>query len=122
VYDSARAALETALRRLPDDYGYHAQLGRAYAGLGRADDAVREGQRAVELLPPERDAYFGMENVINLALIHATLGQAEPAVRQLRIVLAGQPFLTPAWLRVDPNWDPIRSDPAFQQLVAAGRP
>ncbi|HEU4698547.1 MAG TPA: tetratricopeptide repeat protein, partial [Gemmatimonadales bacterium] len=121
AYDSARAALEGLVGRMPDDYGYHAQLGLTYARLGRAAEAVHEGRRAVELLPPERDAYFGVNNVINLAQIHAALGQAGPAVRQLRLALAGQPFLTPAWLRVDPAWDPIRRDPAFQQLLATGR-
>ena len=62
-----------------------------------------------------------MENVINLALIHAALGQAGPAVRQLRVVLAGPPFLTPAYLRADPAWDPIRSDPEFRRIAGEGR-
>ncbi|MEP6743870.1 MAG: tetratricopeptide repeat protein, partial [Gemmatimonadota bacterium] len=120
MYDSARVVLEGELRRLPDDYGFHAQLGMTYALLGKPDAAIREGRRAVELLPPERDAFFGVANVINLARIYAVAGQAAPAVEQLRKVLAGPPFLTPAFMRVDPIWDPIRHDPAFQQLMAAG--
>ncbi|MFI5235147.1 MAG: protein kinase [Gemmatimonadales bacterium] len=121
LYDSARVVLQADLRRLPDDYGFHARLGLALARLGEGDAAIREGKRAVELLPPERDAYFGVDNVRNLAQIYAILGEAGPAVEQLRKVLALPSDLTPAELRVDPTWDPIRLDPAFQQLVNGGR-
>jgi TolB-like protein/tetratricopeptide (TPR) repeat protein/tRNA A-37 threonylcarbamoyl transferase component Bud32 len=122
VYDSARVILEQELRTLPNDYGYHARLGIVYARLGKMDAAIREGRRAVELLPPERDAYFGIDNVTNLARIYAAAGQAAPAVEQIRRVQALPSRLTAASLRVDPDWDPIRRDPAFQQLLAGGRP
>ncbi len=92
------------------------------ARLGRADAAVRAGRRAVELLPLERDAYFGLENVVVLARVYAILGQAGPAVEQIRRVMAAAQMLTPALLRVDPTRDPIRKDPAFQRLVAEGQP
>jgi hypothetical protein len=114
--------LETSLRTLPNDYGYHGRLGILYARLGMMDAAIREGRRAVELLPPERDAYFGLDNVTNLARIYAAGGHAAPAVEQIRRVQALPSRLTAASLRVDPDWDPIRRDPAFQQLLAGGRP
>jgi eukaryotic-like serine/threonine-protein kinase len=122
VYDSARVILEQDLRTLPNDYGYHGRLGMVYARLGKMDAAIREGRRAVELLPPERDAYFGVDNVTNLAEIYAAAGQAAPAVEQIRRVQALPSRLTAASLRVDPDWEPIRRDPAFQQLLAGGRP
>jgi tetratricopeptide (TPR) repeat protein len=122
LYDSARVILEKDLQTLPNDYGYHARLGIVYARLGKMDAAIREGRRAVELLPPERDAYFGLDNVINLARIYAAAGQAAPAVEQIRRVQALPSRLTAAVLRVDPDWDPIRHDPAFQQVLAGGRP
>jgi tetratricopeptide (TPR) repeat protein len=121
-YDSARVIFEKDLRALPNDYGYHRSLGLAYARLGKMDAAIREGKRAVELLPPERDAYFGVDNVTNLARIYAAAGQPAPAVEQIRRVQALPSRLTAASLRVDPDWDPIRHDPAFQQLLAGGRP
>ena len=116
MYDSARVLLEANVRRLPDDYGFHGYLGLVYARLGRSTDAVREGQRAVELLPPSRDAMFGVNNVINLARIYAANGQAAEAVEQLKIALAVPAEISHASLKVNPDWNLIRDDPAFQAL------
>jgi serine/threonine-protein kinase len=88
------------------------------AHLGRADEAIREGMRAVELLPPGRDAYFGVNNVTDLARDYALLGRAAPAIAQLRTIWGMPGAPTVALLRVDPDWDPIRNDPAFQQFLA----
>lgn len=115
--DSARVVLERQVRRLPDDYGFHARLGLAYARLGRAEEAIGEGKKAIELLPPSRDAYFGMNNVINLAQIYAALDQPQNAVEQLRAALAVPSRISTETLRVDPEWDPIRADPGFRTLV-----
>ena len=117
LYDSARVFLEASVRRLPDDYWYHARLGLVYASLGRNADAVREGKRAVELLPPSRDAYFGIDNVMILAEIYAATGQPGEAVEQLKIALAVPSDVSSAELRVNPAWNPIRSDPGFQALM-----
>lgn len=117
LYDSARAVLERSVRRLPEDYGFHARLGLVYARLERYPDAIREGKKAVDLLPISRDAYFGGNNLINLATIHAAANQVQSAVELLRTALSVPSIISPAGLRIDPDWDPIRSDPAFQQLL-----
>jgi tetratricopeptide (TPR) repeat protein len=116
-YDSARVVLEGAVRQAPEDYGFRAKLGLTYARLGRHADAIREGRKAVELLPPPRDAYFGVDNVINLATIYASAGQPQGAVEALRSALAVPSILSRPTLRSNPDWDPIRSDPGFQQLL-----
>jgi len=117
-YDSVRTALRQLLARTPDDYGYQAYLGRVSAHLGDAEGAIRAAKRAVELLPPEKDAYFGVDNVHALAIVYAILGRAEPAVAQLRIAMAHETVITRHFLRLDPTFDPIRNDPAFQAFMA----
>jgi serine/threonine-protein kinase len=117
LFDSARVVLESKLRQLPDDYGYHMRLGLAYARLGRYPEAVREGKKGVELLPPARDAYFGMNNVLDLARIYAAAGEPDSAAALLKQALAVPADISPALLRTSPDWDPIKSDPRFQQLL-----
>ena len=118
-FDSARVALENALRRQPNDHLYHALLGLALAGLGRGAEAVGEGQRAVELLPVSKDARDGALLLANLARIYTLLGDTGKAVDQLEIVFSrpGAP-LSAQWLKADPWWDPLRENPRFQQLEA----
>jgi serine/threonine-protein kinase len=120
-YDSIRTTLRQLLATTPNDYGYQAYLGRVAARLGEAAEAIRAGKRAIELLPPEKDAYFGVDNVLSLAGDYAILGQAAPAVEQLRRALAYPTVVTRAMLRVDPTFDPIRADPAFKAFMAEGR-
>jgi tetratricopeptide (TPR) repeat protein len=115
--DSSRVFLEAKVRQLPDDYGFHGRLGLTYGRLGRFDEAIREGQRAVELLPPSRDAFFGVDNVIGLATIYALAGQAKPAVQNLRAALAVPSRLVISELKTNTDWDRIREDPEFRRLI-----
>ena len=117
-FDSAAAALETRSRARPDDPELHAELAYAYAGLGRRDDAIREGRRAVELRPPSKDTWFGVDRVRNLAVVYARLGEADSAVKQLRFLLTVPSWISRPGLGSDPTWDPIRRDPGFRALLA----
>jgi len=118
-FDSARAVLERAVRRRPDDHVYHALLGLALAGLGRGDEAEREGERAVALLPVSRDALDGALLPANLARIYVLLGDRDKAIDQLALVLSRPGPLSPNWLKADPFWDPLRGSPRFERLAAA---
>jgi TolB-like protein/Flp pilus assembly protein TadD len=119
-FDSARVALQEKVRRHPnEDPFYHAMLGLALAGLGRPEDAVREGERAVALLPYPAGGAESTLMPANLARIHVLLGHREKAIDLLTAVFSRPGPLSPAWLRVDPFWDPIRSSPRFQRLAAA---
>jgi tetratricopeptide (TPR) repeat protein len=119
-FDSARIALEAKIRPHPDEVPYyHAMLGLALAGLNRVDDAVREGNEAVRLLPYPSGGSESTLMPANLARIHLLLGQQEKAIDELAIVLSRPGPLSPAWLRVDPFWDPLRAAPRFKQMVAA---
>ena len=96
-------------------------LSAAYAGLGEAASAIAEGQKAIGLLPSSKNPEFGPDLEDSMARVYAQLGDADHAIPMLKRLLqtqyAGATFLTPATLRLDPIWDPIRSDPRFQDLA-----
>jgi TolB-like protein/Flp pilus assembly protein TadD len=116
-YDSLRAFAAEKVRRQPQDDDARSTLGYAYARLGRAADAVREGRRGVELLPLSRDAYDGSLRLLDLATIYAVVGDRKAAIDQLRALFQVPAWVSPAWLRVNSDWDSIRDDPGFQQLA-----
>jgi serine/threonine protein kinase/tetratricopeptide (TPR) repeat protein len=123
--DQARAAWEEARRILsakiaatPDDHRLHSSIGIALAGLGRTADAVREGERGLELMSPARDAYRGMFRIEDLALIHAMVGQQDQAIQRLDELLARPSRVSVPLLRVDPRWDSLRKNPKFEALLA----
>jgi eukaryotic-like serine/threonine-protein kinase len=115
--DSARIALEEQSRAAPKDAQRHVLLGVALAYLGRKAEAVREGQRGVELLPLSKDAYTGAYVQLQLARIYMLLGEQEKALDQLEPLLRIPYYLSPGWLRIDPTFDPLRKNPRFLKLV-----
>jgi tetratricopeptide (TPR) repeat protein len=120
-FDSAARVLERRSAARPEDPALHSALGLAYAGLGRREEAIREGRRAVELRPVEKDTWYGVDMVRNLAVVYATLGEADSTVKELRTLLAVPSWISVALLRADPTWDPVRRDPGFQALVKGRR-
>jgi TolB-like protein/Tfp pilus assembly protein PilF/tRNA A-37 threonylcarbamoyl transferase component Bud32 len=120
-FDSAATVLAGRTASRPEDPALHADLGFAYAGLGRREDAMREGQRAVELRPSSKDTWLGVDMLRSLAITYATLGEADSAVKQLRLLLEVPSWISAPGLRADPTWDPIRRDPEFQALMAGER-
>ena len=97
-------------------------LGMADAALGHKDDAIREGRRAVELLPITKDSIVGALLVKNLALIYAWTGEKDLACEQLSIVAKLPSSLSYGELRLHPYWDPLRGDPRFDKIVASLAP
>jgi tetratricopeptide (TPR) repeat protein len=87
------------------------------AGLGKKEDAVNEGKKAVELLPESQDAFDGPQATTALAEIYAWVGEYDEAVRLLDHLLAVPSGLTVPTLKLDPIWDPLRKDPHFQALI-----
>ena len=116
-YDSARSLVAGQVRERPDDPRLHSALGIAYAGLGRRREAIEEGQKAVQLLPISKEALRGYHRAVDLARIYAMVGERDAAVERLEYLLSIPGPLSAAWLRVDPTWDPLRSDPRFQRLL-----
>jgi TolB-like protein len=117
LWDAARDQLEREARAAPDDFRLRPSLGRAYAGLGRRDDALREGMRAVELLPISKDAFDGSVLLEDLAAIHARVGDEDAAIAEIERLLSIPSYLSPALLRIDPKWTPLRADRRFQRFA-----
>jgi serine/threonine-protein kinase len=116
--DSARIALVEQVQANPQDAQLHVLLGTALAYIGRRDEAVGEGKRAVALLPISKDAVFGAYFQHQLARIHLLVGEPEQALDQLEPLLRIPYYLSAAWLRIDPTFAPLRGNPRFERLVA----
>jgi len=115
--EQARIVAERLVRDAPDDPGRHAQLGAVLAGLGKKEDAVNEGKKAVELLPESQDAFDGPQATAALAEIYGWVGEHDEAFRLLDHLLTVPNGLTVPTIKIDPVWDPLRKDPRFQALI-----
>ncbi|NIP90283.1 MAG: tetratricopeptide repeat protein, partial [Gammaproteobacteria bacterium] len=87
-YAQAAQLLEEYIRDNPEAGNPHAALGRAYAGLGRRDEAIREGLRALDMFPANRDAWIRQERVFELIVIYARLGELDAAMGRLEELLS----------------------------------
>jgi tetratricopeptide (TPR) repeat protein len=117
-YEEARPLVEAKVRENPADAPRHALLGLIYAGLGKCEEAVTEGKRAVELLPETKDAFDGPILTVSLARIYVKCGDADNALGILERSLKIPAGITVPELQLDPTWDPIRNHPRFQQMLA----
>jgi hypothetical protein len=124
--DSARLAFEQQLGGAPLDSSAttstfdgqrHAFLGLALAYLDQKAAAIREGQRGLALSPISRDAFIGPYVQHQLVRIYILVGEPEKALDQLEPLLKIPYYLSPNWLRIDPNFDPLRGNPRFERLV-----
>jgi serine/threonine-protein kinase len=114
--DSASVVLTTALEESEEPY-LRSSLGVVFAELGRREDAIREGEHAVHLLPLEKDAWGGTYLLENLAQIYVITGEYEAAVDVLERLLTIPGDLTAAYLERNPTWEPLRENPRFQALL-----
>jgi serine/threonine protein kinase/Tfp pilus assembly protein PilF len=116
-YDEARSVLESQIEKQPENVQYHSWLGVAYAGLGRKEDAIREGKLAVEMQPVSKEAIKGTQWVEELARIDVMVGEYDAAIDQLEYLLSIPGPLSIPLLRLDPTWDPLRNHPRFKKLI-----
>ncbi|MGB8475140.1 MAG: adenylate/guanylate cyclase domain-containing protein [Candidatus Acidiferrum sp.] len=122
----ARSELEPFLKEEPDNFSLMGDLALINAGLGDKDAALTLTERAIALVPIEKDALNGPQPVEILARVTAQVGEPDRAIAALGKLLsvpysgplASGVLLTPALLRLDPMFDPLRNDPRFQKLIA----
>jgi tetratricopeptide (TPR) repeat protein len=128
--EQARNTLEPLCKNEPDNALFAAVLSLAHASLGEKDSALKEAERATMLLPSAKDRVAGPGFEENLALIQTMVGENSRAISTLTRLLqtpyrgwvCGRTPVTPALLRLDPLWDPLRADPAFQKLCEEKQP
>ena len=118
AFTVARSEVEKTLEKEPDFAAALSLLGMIDAGLGRKEEAIREGRRACELLPILKDAVDGPVLGANLAQIYVWTGDKDSAIEQIAVVERVPNNLSYGLLKLDPRWDSLRGDPRFEKIVA----
>jgi tetratricopeptide (TPR) repeat protein len=129
TWRQTRSELESFLSEQPENFSLIGDLALTNMGLGDKGSALALSERAIAANPIEKDALTGLFPIEILARVAARLGEPDRAIAALQKLLsipygglAGNIPLTPALLRLDPMFDPLRNDPRFQKLVASPTP
>ncbi len=117
AFVKARASVTADLLQWPGDAKTNMMLALVDAALGRKDDAMKEGRRAAELLPVSVDAFDGPIIATNLAVVYTQVGEHKLAFEELTSVREVANGPTRGMLRVEPEWEPLRADPRFEELL-----
>ena len=116
-YEASIDLLEPEVQKWPEDPRYHSSLGIAYAALGRKEDAIREGKKAVELLPISKDAAYGIPYEQDIAVIYIMIGDYDVAVDKIEHLLSIPSWISPSWLELDLRFRPLYGHPEFKKVL-----
>jgi serine/threonine-protein kinase len=122
AFTAARAEQEKVVETQPSFGPSWCVMGLIDAALDRKEEALREGRRAVELTPVEKDAIRGPVMIKYLAMIAAWAGDKDLACQQLAIAVRPPTWVGYGELKLLPWWDPLRGDPCFEKIVASLAP
>ncbi|HEY2569351.1 MAG TPA: tetratricopeptide repeat protein [Candidatus Udaeobacter sp.] len=117
AFEKSKSAAEEQAKRNPDSEDAHIQLAKVLAQLGEKEAAIAEAQRATELRPESKDAFGGPEITVGVAEVYATLGENDRAIEILDGLLSRPSAITVESIKINPIWDPLRSDPRFQAVL-----
>jgi TolB-like protein/Tfp pilus assembly protein PilF len=122
AFTAAHTQQEEVLRTQPDDGPVLCVLGLIDAALGRKEDALQEGRRALELTPAEKDSLDAADVLYFYAVLCAWVGERDLAIEQLETSAKLPGGVSYAEIRLDPHWDPLRGDSHFEKIVASLAP
>jgi serine/threonine-protein kinase len=122
AFIAARAQQEKVVQAQPSNGPELSLLGLIDAYLGRKEEALREGRRAVELVRAEKDVSLEVSMMTNLAMIAAWVGDKDLAFEQLDTIIRRPSALSYGGLKLWPWWDPLRGDPRFEKIVESLAP
>lgn len=119
--EEARKAFAEQVRVASGDAGRRVSLAVSFAYLGRKEEAIQEGERGAAIVPVAKDARSGAYYQHQLVRISMLVGEPEKALDRLEALLKIPYYLSPRWLAIDPNFDPLRKNPRFAKLVAGAK-
>ena len=122
AFTAARAEQEKIVQAQPNYGPPLVVLGLIDAALGRKEEALREGRRAIQLLPVEKDSINGPLMIGYLAMIAAWIGDNDLACEKLAAAIRYPGPINYGELKLLPFWDPLRGDPRFEKIVASLAP
>lgn len=117
-YKTSVELLERKVREIPNDPMLHSSLGIAYAGIGQKADAIREGKRAVDLLPIAVNAVYGVSSISDLATIYTMVGEPDLAMDLLEYLLTVPSWISTTWIDWDIRFAPLKTHPRYQELIS----
>jgi tetratricopeptide (TPR) repeat protein len=117
-YDSAQILIDSKLIELPDDANLHSALGLVLAGLGKKEEALKEGKLAVELLPIKKEAWIGWHRELDLAKIYTMVGEYDLAIEKIDYLLSIPGELSVPYIKIDPVWQDLLELPRMKEVIS----
>jgi tetratricopeptide (TPR) repeat protein len=121
-FDSARITLDSMIHKNPEDPRLYSTIGIAYAGLGMKEKAIEAGEKGLELMPIDKEAFRGEFRAEDLARIYVMVGEYDKAMEQIKILLSIPSRLSVKLLMLDPAWKPLWSLPEFKKITNTASP
>ncbi|UCF04539.1 MAG: protein kinase [bacterium] len=116
-FESALITAEAAARERPEDPRVHSALGWIYAGLGRKEEAIRAGERAVELYPVTKDSLLGTTRLMDLVVTYAMVGELDAALERMELLLSIPSLYSITYFNISPILEEVREHLEYERLV-----
>jgi serine/threonine-protein kinase len=116
-YEKAKVIMTQKIEEEPEDSRYHSTLGIINAGLGQKENAIRSGERGIELLPVSKEAWRGSFREYDMAIIYSMIGEEGKALNLLDGLLGRPTDFSVSLIKLNPIWDSLRNNPRYLALL-----